>query len=380
MIDFIVIKAITKKEIRQLRREKRMLLIIFIFPLFLLVIFGYAINLDVKHIQLAVLDFDRTRETRTIINSLISSEYFDLVGYINNYKEADKILNTNKAQLVIVFPKGFTKDFFNKNSAKIQFFIDGINGNTSNIIYNYSKLAANFFTFKRLQEIAHLSSKKPIYTVQLEPRFWYNPELKSNIFLVPGLIGIIIILTSAITVSLSIVKEKERNTIEQILISPISPLEFIVGKSFPYMALAFINSILVVVFGHIIFGVPVKGNLLLLTIALIFYIYSSSSIGIFVSIVANNQLVAFLMVVIISVLPSMLLSGFIFPIESMPFVIQLITNLTPAKFFLSIIRGLLLKDVGLSILLLDYIYLICYGTIFIVLSFVVYKRGLRISL
>lgn len=381
MIDLSVIGAIAKKELRQLSREKRMLFVIFFFPLFLLLIFGYAINLDVKHIQLAVLDFDRTSETRSIVNSLASSEYFDLVGYVKNYNEARHYLNIGKAQLVIVFPEDFTKNLYRKQNSKIQFLIDGVNGNTSGVIYNYSNLATGFVLTRWINEnVGTNFARKSLLGVNIESRFWYNPELKSSIFLVPGLIGIIIILTSAITVSLSIVKEKERNTIEQILIAPISPLDFVLGKIIPYSVIALINSLLVVVLGNLVFNVPIKGNILLLLLAVVMYIYSSLSIGVFVSIVANNQLLAFLMVVIISVLPSLILSGFIFPIESMPFVIQLITNLTPAKFFLAIIRGLLLKGIGFEYIWQNYLYLLFYGSAFFAIGFVAYRKSFRLDL
>lgn len=380
MPDLIIIKSVAKKEIRQLSREKRMLFVIFLFPMFLLLVFGYAINLDVKHIQFAVLDYDRTKETRNVVNSLNSSEYFDLVGYVSNYKEAEYLLNSGKTQLVIVFPKDFEKKVYRFEGVKLQFLIDGVNGNASNVIYNYSNIVSNYIAKKFLEnELPYHLKLENMNVVTLVPRFWYNPELKSNIFLIPGLIGIIIILTAAITVSLSIVKEKENNTLEQILLSPIRPLDFIVGKVLPYLFIALVNSFLVIFFGNLIFGVPLKGNILLLLIAILIYIYSSLSIGVFASVIASNQLLAFLLVVIISVLPSMLLSGFIFPIESMPFVVQLLTNLTPAKFFLTIIRGLLLKGINFDFLWKDYLYLLCYGSIFIFISFVAYQKNLKIE-
>ncbi len=374
MLNWRIVLAVAKKEVRHLKRETRMLFVVFAFPLFLLIIFGYAISLDVKHIRLAVLDFEKTKETRSFVNSLTQSEYFDLVAYLNNYSDAKKILQEGKAQLVIVLPRNFTKKLMLGESVKIQFLIDGVNGNTSSVIYNYSNFVANSYSIKFFSEINKGAEAQEIgLPFELEPRFWYNPELKSSRFLVPGLIGIIIILTGAITVSLSIVREKERNTIEQILIAPIKPIEFVFGKVMPYLFLAFVNSIMVVILGNLIFGVPLKGNFFLLIIAIILYIYSAVSIGIFVSVVSDNQLVAFLLVAIISVLPSMLLSGFIFPIESMPFLIQLITNLTPAKFFLSIIRNLLLKGTGFFLLWDNYVYLLIYGSLFVLLSVILYR-------
>jgi ABC-2 type transport system permease protein len=370
-----VIKAVARKEIRQLRREPRMLFVIFLFPLFLLVVFGYTINLDVKHIRVAIFDNDKTKESREFVNSIVHSEYFDLVKYLNSYDEAKNCLNTGTAQLVIVFPYDFTKRIYRGEDAPLQFLLDGVNGNTSNIIFNYSNAVANWYSIKFLKE--QLGNEILLSKIQafiLEPRFWYNPELKSSRFLVPGLIGIIIVLTAAITVSLSVVREKERNTIEQVYVSPIGSTNFIIGKILPYILFAYINSLLVLWLGNLIFDVPIRGNILFLLFAIGLYIYSALSIGIFVSVIADTQLLAFLLVVVISVLPSMLLSGFIFPIESMPFVIQLITNVTPAKFFLSIIRGILLKGIGFDYLWQNYLYLFFYGTFFFSLAGVAYKK------
>jgi|YNPMSStandDraft_1061717.scaffolds.fasta_scaffold18926_3 ABC-2 type transport system permease protein len=379
MLNWKIIKAVAKKELRHLKRETRMLFVVFVFPLFLLVVFGYAINLDVKHIRLAVLDFEKSKETREFVNSLINSEYFDFVGYLDNNVELRKYLDEGKAQMCIVFPKDFSRKLIRGEKAPIQILIDGVNGNTSSIVYNYSNLVANIYSLKFLKDFYGASSSRlNLTSFELEPRFWYNPELKSSRFLVPGLIGIIIILTGAITVSLSIVREKERNTIEQINLAPIRTVEFLIGKILPYLALAFVNSILVVLLGNFIFEVPLKGNFLLLILAILLYIYAAVSIGIFSSVVSDSQLDAFLLVVVISVLPSMLLSGFIFPIESMPLVIQLITNLTPAKFFLTIIRNLLLKGTGFFSLWQNYLYLLIYGSVFLLMSVVLYKKNFRI--
>lgn len=370
-----VINAVSRKEIRQLRREPRMLSVIFLFPLFLLVVFGYAINLDVKHIRVAIFDNDKTKESREFVNSLTHSEYFDLVKYVNSYDEAQNCLNTGTAQLVIVFPYDFIKRIYRGDEVPLQFLLDGVNGNTSSIIFNYSNAVANLYSIKLLKEKLGREiylNKTQAFT--LEPRFWYNPELKSSRFLVPGLIGIIIVLTAAITVSLSVVREKERNTIEQVYVSPIGSVNFIIGKILPYILFAYINSMLVLLLGNLVFDVPIRGNILFLLFAIGLYIYSALSIGIFVSVVADTQLLAFLLVVVISVLPSMLLSGFIFPIESMPFVIQLITNVTPAKFFLSIIRGILLKGIGFDYLWQNYLYLFLYGTFFFTLAGIAYKK------
>ncbi len=368
-----LIFAVAKKETRQLRRDKRLLLVIFFFPLFLLIIFGYAINLDVKHIRLAVYDQEKSKTTRQLVQSLVSSDYFDLVADLSSYAEVKKYLDKNEVQLVVVIPPTFSNDFYKERGAKLQFLIDGVNGNTANIVYNYSQAFTSRYLQKFAQKVRIETTNiqfQNLIPFELEPRFWFNPDLKSSRFLVPGLIGIIIILTSAISVALSVVREKERNSIEQIYVSPISLHYFIIGKIIPYIVIAFANSLFIIILGNLIFDVSIQGSIFFLLVAILLYIYSSVSIGIFVSTVATTQLLAFLMAVIFSVLPSLLFSGFIFPIESMPIAIQILTNITPAKFFLSIIRGILLRGVGFEYMWSQYIYLICYGTIFVIFSIV----------
>ncbi len=371
---FDTLFAMLKKEFRQLRRDRRMVFVLFFFPLFLLFVFGYAINLDVRHIKLGVLDFEKSSLTRKIVASISSTEYFDLVSMYGSYIDAQSALDHGDVQMVIVFPRDFSKQVVRKEEPKVQILIDGVNGNTASIIYNYAQvLVANFFSNPDIKRFTTSPQFPSLMTFRIEPLFWFNPSLKSSLFLVPGLIGIIIILSAAISVSLSIVKEKENNTIEQIYVSPISIPTFLFGKILPFSAIAFINSLLVLFLGFILFEVPIRGNLLELVLAIILYIFSALSIGIFVSAVAETQLFAFLFVVVISVLPSMLLSGFIFPIESMPPFIQLLTNITPAKFFLSIIRGILLRGNGIKYFWDDLLYLFVYGSIFILLAFVVEK-------
>ena len=359
--------AIAKKEIRQLKRDTRLLFVIFFFPVFLLVIFGYAINFDVRNTTLAVLDKDKSIESRNFINSLTQSEYFELHYSLESEKQINKYLDEKKVQVVVVIPENFSNNINSNQPAEIQFLIDGIDGNTAAIIQNYVIAATSNFNKKIIAEAMAYTGRQIYQPISLETRFWFNPDLETRRFLIPGLIAMILIVTAAVTVSLSLVREKERGTIEQLNVSPISSIELILGKTSPYIILALINAAFILIASYILFGIEVKGSILLLFITTLIFLFASTSIGIFVSAVSNSQQLAFSLATSLSLLPSVILSGFIFPIDSMPMVIQLFTNLTPAKYFIVILRSIIVRGVGLDAFWQQVIYLLIFSLI--VMSF-----------
>lgn len=221
------IYAIAKKEYRQLKRDTRMLFIVFFFPVVLLAIFGYAINFDVKHIKIAVYDQDKSDYTRDYIEGLISSEYFDLVKYISDDNEIKTLLDEKIVQAVVVFPNDLSRKLNNNEEVKVQYLVDGVDGNTATVIVNYANAATFNYSLKLTKEYLAVTGKKMYVPINLEPRFWFNPELVSVFFLIPGLMGMILIITAVISVSLSIVREKERGTIEQLNVSPLTSIELI---------------------------------------------------------------------------------------------------------------------------------------------------------
>jgi ABC-2 type transport system permease protein len=369
------IYAIAKKEFRQLKRDTRMLFIVFFFPVVLLAIFGYAINFDVHHIKIAVYDQDKSGYTRDYLNGLLSSDYFDLVQYIEDENEIKKLLDEKIVQAVIVFPNDLSRKLNNNQEVKVQYLVDGVDGNTANVIVNYVNAATFSYSLKLTKEYLAVTGKKIYVPINLEPRFWFNPELESTKFLIPGLMGMILIITAVVSVSLSIVREKERGTIEQINVSPLSSFELIVGKTIPYIAISLINASIVLIAGYLLFGIEIKGSILLLLIGTFAFLFAALGLGIFISSVADSQQVAFQAANVSSLLPSLILSGFIFPIESMPTVIQWVTNITPAKFFIVILRAILLRGVGLSAFWDQLLYLLIFGTIFIALATLVNKKA-----
>lgn len=367
----IRIKAISKKEIRQLLRDVRMLGVIFLFPMFLLIVFGYAINFDVHHVKIAVYDLDKSTLSKSYIQSLISSEYFDLVGYIESDNQIKKILDENAAQLIIVIPENFSREINSNRTAKIQYLIDGVQGNTATLIMNYVNIATADLSGKITSEYLERRGTKLFVPFQLEPRFWFNPELNSTRFLLPGLIGMILILVAVVTISLSIVREKEKGTIEQLNVSSLAVTELLLGKIIPYVIIAFLNAGIVLLAGYLFFDITVKGSFFWLMICTLIFLTASLGMGIIVSVVADSLQVAFQIGTLISLLPSLLLSGFVFPIESMPVVIQIITNITPTKFYIACLRAILLKGAGVE----NYWHQLLYMILFSVISVSIAARA-----
>ena len=366
--------AIIKKEVRQLIRDTRLLAVIFSFPVMLLIMFGYAVNFDVKDIKIAIYDQDKSVLSRDFINSLKSSEYFNIVEYVISNDKIDLLLDQKTAQCIVVIPNDFSRKINTNQNTSIQYLIDGVDANTASIIQNYMFAATGIFNQKVNSKILARNGLKEFTPLSLETQFWFNPDLKTTRFLIPGLIAMILIITAVITVALSFVREKEKGTMEQLNVSSLKTIELILGKTFPFVVIALVNAGLIMLAGYIFFGVEMKGSYLLLLFTTLIFLTASTSLGIFISVVSDSQQVAFTAATFVSLLPSLILSGFVFPIDSMPWVIQIITNITPAKFFINILRAIILRGVGVPAFWDQIIYLLIFTLIFIVLASVVGKR------
>ncbi len=339
---------IVKKEFRQIRRDRRVLAILTLVPAALLLLNGYALNLDVQHIAMGVYDEEKSQTSRDFVNSFVTSGYFDYVRSLRSSEEATSLLDDAKIKCALVIPYDFSEKLASSDPVDIQVLVDGSDANTATTIIGYVQVIALQYSQRIiLQQLSKIGRGNYI-PVQLEARIWYNPELKSAKFLVPGLIGFILGITAIIATSLSIVKEKERNTIEQIDVSPISPFELITGKMIPYAIISLVAAAIVLLAAYILFGVTIKGSIFLLFICTLIFIMAALSIGLFVSTVADTQQVAFQFAALLSMLPTLIFSGFMFPIRSMPWWLQVFSNITPAKYYLVILRSIILKGVGLS--------------------------------
>jgi len=369
------IKAIAKKEFKQLLRDTRMLLVIFFFPVFLLVVFGYAINFDVKNVLLAVYDQEQSEMSAELIKLINSNEYFTINNVIETDSEIKEILDEKKSQVVLVIPTDFSRSLYDgERRANIQVLVDGVDGNTASIISKYFRGVTSKFNKVIGNEILLKKGIRKKNPIDFQPTIWYNPSLDTTKYMIPGLIAMILIITSVISISLSLVKEKERGTIEQLNVSSLSILELLTGKSFPYILISIIDAVFVLIAGFVLFDLTIAGSIFMLSLCTLIFILASISLGIFISIVSDSQQVAFIMSTFATLLPSVILSGFVFPIESMPRAVQLLTNITPAKFFIEIERNIILKGVGINIFWDQIIYLIAFMFFFLLLSVIVGRK------
>ncbi len=365
--------AIAKKEFKHLLRDKRFLAILIFFPVFLLAFFGYAVDFDVKNVRIAVLDLDKTSSSRKLINELTATEYFADPVYINSATEIRLLLDRKKVNAVVTIPEKLDELLARGETVKIQYLIDGVDANTAIIVTNYIEAGIAAFNASYRNEVLAKSGTKITPPLTLSPKIMYNPELKSSLFFIPGLISMILIITSVISVSLSIVRENERNTIEQIRVSPVSTFSLLLGKIFPYLLIAYLNAAMILVVGYILFGVHVHGSYFDLFYSILVFLLASTSLGYFVSVISPSTQIAFTLGTFVSLLPSLILSGFVFQIESMPKIIQIITNITPTKFFNVIMRAIILRGTGIETFWQQIVSLFIFTGVMVGLSIVVSK-------
>jgi ABC-2 type transport system permease protein len=363
------VRAIMRREFTDVRRDRRSLILTFLYPICMLVMYGYGIRYDVDNVPLTILDYDHSPESRDLAEHMLRSGYFQLVRWAHNERDLNRDLNTEASKAAVVIPRQFAAHVRAGDPVTVQAIIDGSDSNTATIAQGYLlAMMAGYSGTVAASQSGALAAQPSTPPIELKSRIWYNPELKSVNFIVPGIIAVIMMIVGAIMTAMSIVKEKERGTMEQILVSPIRPLELMIGKIVPYVIIAFIDLVIIVCAGYLIFHVPIKGSLLQLTALSLVYLTSSLGTGVFVSTIADTMQSAMLAALFLSLLPSVLLSGFIFPIENMPVAIQLITYLFPGRYFITAIRGVYLKGVGLSVLWPEALMLLCFSTAIVWLS------------
>ncbi|HXH06895.1 MAG TPA: ABC transporter permease [Vicinamibacterales bacterium] len=334
--------AVARKELRQIRRDRRTLLILLFVPALFLLLYGYALSFDVRRVRLAVEDRDRSPESRELAAAFVESGYFVPAAVVREHADVQRLLDSGKALLVLVVPEGFSRRLREGSPAAVQILVDGSNAGTASTVIGYA------LSIVRSASERHRPAAAPPVTA--EPRVWYNPELRSTIFLVPGLVAYIMMLTAVVSTALSIVREKERGTLEQIRMAPIGTAPYILGKSLPYLVLSFAAAILIVLVSMALFDLPMRGSWVLLCLLLALFLAGALATGLLVSTVAASQQVAFQIAALVAYLPTLVLSGFIFPISSMPQPVQWLTYVVPARYFVAALRGLLLKGAGADVL------------------------------
>jgi ABC-2 type transport system permease protein len=373
------IKALLRKEIRQALRDKKMRAIIFISPVIQLLLFGYAVNTDVREIRTVVCDQSHTSISRGLVDAFQSSGYFRIVQRARDPREAEPLIDRGKAQVILVIPEDFSRSLHRGHPADLQLIIEG----TDSIVASNAVSYGNMIIAAHLQKLA-----KPLPTIntitqtsrrlpQVKPvvRVWFNPDLKSRNFFVPGVIALLLTLVSLILTSFSIVREWEIGTMEQLIVTPLRPTELITGKTLPFFLLGLIDLILIFLVGTLWFQIPFRGNLVLLAFSAVLYLINALSVGIFISTISRTQQQA-LMGVVFFFMPAMLLSGFVFPIYNIPLVLRWIAYINPLTYFLIVVRGIFLKGVGITILWPQLVFLAVTGPILLAISIKRFYRQL----
>ena len=366
---------LAKKEFIQLKRDKRMIPLVFIAPLIQLLLFGYVVQTEIKNIDMVVVDSDRSAESRVLTEKFVNAGYFKIAARVDGEAQIAEYIRADKATIGVIIPGGYRAAIASGRTAEVMLVVDGSDSNAGvqaqqfavRIIASRSQELME----KRLSAVRAIAPK--ISTVEPRIRVWYNPDLKSVNFMIPGLMGLIITIITTLVTSLAIVKERERGTLEQLIVSPISRAELISGKILPFVLIAFIEIGLVLALGIGWFGVPFRGNLLLLLLLCVAFLFTTVGQGLFVSTVSRTQNQA-LMTTWFFMMPAMMLSGFIFPIANMPVVIQWFTYIVPLRYFLVIVRGIFLKGVGIGALWDEALLLMLLGVLIFGVSVLRFKK------
>ena len=367
---------VMRKEFRQIRRDSRSLIFMIFLPAFLLLMFGFALNFDVKHIPLAVVDQDGGRISRELAEKFRTTEYFDVKAELDRTGDVDGLMARERIKAALVIPETFSEDLLAGRSPSVQFLLDGANAMSGTTAAGYAAAILQSYSQKiTLEAMERRGLGGLTMPLKTEVRVWYNPELKSARFLLPGLMAFILMVILTTSTAFSIVREKERGTMEQINVSPLRPAALIIGKMIPYILISLASAHLVLGLGWVLFGVAVKGSYILLLLTMILFLISGLGQGILISAITRTQQVAFLISVLTTILPTFILSGFVFPVRSMPAFIRLVTYFVPAKYFLVALRAIILKGAGLGAFWDQVLFLAGFGVLTLALSVVMLRSG-----
>jgi ABC-2 type transport system permease protein len=393
--------AVIRKEFRQIVRDPRTLAVIIALPLFLLVMFGYAISLDVENAPIAVVDYDKSSASRALTETFRHNEYTALARTVESARAVEALMRSETVQAAVIIPRDFSSALHGGEQAAVQVLVDGTNGSTASSLQGY--LRAIVLDYGEQFRREHLSGGAgsaggggsgidgsggrgagagpgtdahaatggaagtaaggPEPLIDFRQRVWFNPELESNRFLIPGLVAFLLVVTAVISTALSVVREKEQGTMEQLVASPLSQLDLILGKSIPYMAISLLVAAFIFGSSYLVFGVGIAGSVVWLAVVTVLFLFACLAFGIFISSIAETQQVAFMVAVLTTLLPSFLLSGFVFPIENMPVPIQAFTYIVPARYYLSALRAVMLKGAGPAVFWADAALLMLFAVV-----------------
>jgi ABC-2 type transport system permease protein len=355
-------KAVFIKELRHIVRDKRSLGLALAMPAMMLLLYGFALSLDVDHVPVLLYDQDGTAASRSLERDFRGSRFFDVIGEVNDYRAVQRGIDRNTILMGIVIPRDFGKDLMAGRGSSVQLLVDGSDSNTASIAMGYAESVVQGYSSEVRSDIMNLRGAKPQPpAVTAQMRVWYNSSLQSKNFVVPGLIAIILMVLTGQLTTLTIAREWEMGTMEQVLSTPLRPVEMVLGKMLAYFVVGLVDALLSFLAGTVVFQVPFRGSLLVLAVSTLVFLCGAMFWGIFISAGARSQVVAYQMGMLTTFLPGFLLSGFVFSIDTMPKWIQAISIVVPSRYFITILKSVFLKGVGLEILWPQLVYLVIFS-------------------
>lgn len=363
------IMAIIRKEFIQIRRDPRTVALILAMPIMQLLLFGYGVSSTVDHVSTAVLNLDNSKQSQEILQSFANSQYFDLNFFVNSVDEIRELVDRGDAKAGIIIPPDYSVNIAKGQTAQIQLLVDGTDPTTAQVILSSAGSVTQVYSTEIISEkIGRITQGRKLSGIlDLRPRVWYNPDMESVYFNIPGLIGIILQNITLMLTSFALVRERERGTLEQLIVTPITRIELMIGKIIPYVIIGFVDLVLAVGIGTLWFRVPITGSLMLLFGISIMFLLGALGIGLLISTISHTQLQAMQLSMFL-IMPNILLSGFMFPRDAMPSFVYMISNFIPLTYFLKVLRGIILKGIGIQYLWTEFIILVFFGIGFLVLA------------
>ncbi len=374
---FLVILEIMKKEFYQIRRDRKMLVVSIVAPFLQVILLGYAATTDIKNTTMVVCDQDKTQESREFIREFSNSGYFIIRYSVNTPPEVDPYIEDARASIALVIPTGFARDLLGRKTTQVQLVLDGADANSANILLGYATQIISSYSQEIVAQYASRIAGRSVAMILPEPRVWFNPDLLSSNFMVPGVVALVLMIITMTLTSLGIVKEKELGTLEQLMVTPIKPYELILGKLIPFSLIAFIDVTIVLAVARFWFKVPLVGSLPLIFALSGLFILTTLGLGLFISTIAKSQQQAMLIAQFFFFMPFLFLGGFAFPIANMPKIIQLFSYLIPLRYFLEILRGIFLKGTGLAELWTQTVALLVIGVVVLTVSVLRFHKKLE---
>jgi ABC-2 type transport system permease protein len=368
-MSFRRLRAVFVKELHHITRDGRSLAMALCMPVMMLLLYGYALSLDVDHVPTLVYDQDHTSASRDLIRQFSGSRFFDVRGYVNGYPAIERAIDRNDIIMALVIPRDYGKHLDAGEESDVQALLDGSDSNTASIVEGYAETVVRGYSGQiRTDVMNRRGGERTKAPVDARLRVWYNSSLESKNYVVPGLIAVILQIMSALLTSLTIAREWEMGTMEQLLSTPLRPLEIVLGKMMAYFVVGVADALVALLVGLVVFQVPFRGSPLVMAMAVCLFLFGCLFWGVFVSASAKTQLLAFQMGMLSSFLPAFLLSGFVYAIETMPPVIQVITHIIPARYVVTIMKGVFLKGVGFRILWGEMGFLALYAAVIFLLT------------